>query len=169
MTGSDDQAPTSYPDHYPGGYPSGHETQPDRIANVTEAGARVSFQVATPDRHRIATTADAALATATALAVARHHRLRFALITASDGRTLEVRADGGVRHHHSVCGAVGWPSVIERTAERLAAPAHDTQRLIGQATTPLRPERPPVTSPSKPDRCPAQTRPRRNRRRPPAA
>ena len=54
----------------------------------TSPSCLIRMRVLTPDHHPIAVTVHPALAAATALAVARHHPARYALIAASDGRWL---------------------------------------------------------------------------------
>lgn len=58
---------------------------------------------------------------ATALAVARHHRARYAAIAASDGRWLEVHLDGHTCLTPPTSDTTGWPSLVRRALERLAA------------------------------------------------
>lgn len=89
-------------------------------------GARLRFRVVTPDHHPIAVTVEPALAAATALAVARHHPARYALIAASDGRWLEIDTDG----HTTLTPAGephGWPVTVERALGRLAPPRPSAQ------------------------------------------
>ena len=59
-----------------------------------DGSTRTRFRVLTPDLHAVAATIEPALAAATALAVARHHRHHFATIAASDGRWLDIHLDG---------------------------------------------------------------------------
>lgn len=79
------------------------------------------FRVLTPDLRSVAVTVEAALAAATALAIARHHPTRYALITASDGRLLEVRVDGQAMLTPPVDMPHGWPAALQQTLARLSA------------------------------------------------
>jgi hypothetical protein len=79
----------------------------------------VRFRVLTPDHHPIATTVEPALAAAAAMAVARHHSGRYAVIAASDGRWLEVHHD----RHTALTPTTdpgGWPVLVVRALGRLA-------------------------------------------------
>lgn len=80
----------------------------------------IRLQVVTPDQHPIAVTTEPALAAATALAVARHHRDRYVAIAASDGRWLEVHLDGHTYLTPPTIDATGWPTLVEQAVERLA-------------------------------------------------
>jgi hypothetical protein len=75
-------------------------------------GSTIRFRVVTPDHHPVAVTADPALAAATALAVARHHRAQYAAIAASDGRWLEVHLDGHTTITPPTGDASGWPQLV---------------------------------------------------------
>ena len=83
-------------------------------------GTTIRFRVVTPDHHPVAVTADPALAAATALAVARHHKAQYAAIAASDGRWLEVHLDGHTAITPTTSDASGWPQLVERALARLA-------------------------------------------------
>ena len=72
-------------------------------------------------RRSVAVTVEAALAAATALAVARHHPTRQALIAASDGRWLEVGVDGRAMLTPPVDMLHGWPAAVQQTLARLTA------------------------------------------------
>ena len=76
-------------------------TSPALLYVPTTSTQQVRFRVLTPDCHPIAVTVEPALAAATALAVARHHPARYAVIAASDGRWLEVDLDGRIDSHTS--------------------------------------------------------------------
>jgi hypothetical protein len=91
----------------------------------TRSNSRVRFRVLTPDQHPIAVTVEAALAAATALAVARHHPARYAIIAATDGRWLDVTVNG---HTILTPGDAdgGWPVTVRRALARFAPP-HCTQ------------------------------------------
>jgi hypothetical protein len=91
------------------------------------AGAPIRFQVLTPDHHPIAVTVQPALAAATAIAVARHHPARYAVIAASDGRWLEVDIDGHTTLIPSTREPDGWPVTVERAIGRLAPPRSAAQ------------------------------------------
>ena len=80
---------------------------------------QVRFRVLTPDHHPIAVTVEVALAAATALAVARHHPARYALIAASDGRWLEVGIDGQTILTPPADDPHGWPTTVLRALGRL--------------------------------------------------
>ena len=84
------------------------------------AGTQLRFRVATPDHHPIAITIEPALAAATALAVARHHPARYAVIAASDGRWLEVEVDGHTTLTPPATDPSGWPTTVRRVLGRLA-------------------------------------------------
>ena len=84
--------------------------------------SQVRFRVLTPDHHAIAVTVEGVLAAATALAVARHHPARYALIAASDGRWLEVGIDGRTTLTPSADDPRGWPTTVRRALGRLAPP-----------------------------------------------
>ena len=79
------------------------------------------FRVLTPDLRSVAVTVEATLAAATALAVARHHPTRQALIAASDGRWLEVGVDGRAMLTPPVDMLHGWPAALQQTLARLTA------------------------------------------------
>ena len=79
------------------------------------------FRVLTPDHHLVASTVEGALAAATALAVARHHPARHALIAASDGRWLEVGVDGRTTLTPPADDPHGWPVTVQRALGRLAS------------------------------------------------
>ena len=83
--------------------------------------AGLRFRVLTPDHHPVASTVEGALAAATALAVARHHPARHALIAASDGRWLEVGVDGRTTLTPAADEAHGWPGTVQRALARLAS------------------------------------------------
>ena len=93
---------------------------------------QVRFRVLTPDHHPIAVTVEPALAAATALAVARHHPARYALIAASDGRWLEVDVHGYTSLSPHDDDPHGWPTTVQRTLGRLAPPS----RNIAQGAEP---------------------------------
>ena len=93
----------------------------------TPGSCQVRFRVLTPDHHPIAVTVEAALAAATALAVARHHSARYALIAASDGRWLEVGIDGHTTLTPPADDPHGWPTTVQRALGRLAPPQADIQ------------------------------------------
>jgi hypothetical protein len=80
--------------------------------------------VLTPDHHAIAVTVDAALAAATALAIARHHPARYSLIAASDGRWLEVYLEGNTTLTPPADDQHGWPTTVRRALGRLAPQRH---------------------------------------------
>jgi hypothetical protein len=105
--------------------------RPALLYAPASAGSTIRFRVVTPDRHPVAATADPALAAATALAVARHHEAKYAVIAASDGRWLEVHLDGHTAIAPTTSDASGWPELVERALARL---------------TPRRPSAPPATS-----------------------
>ena len=84
-----------------------------------DGSTRTRFRVLTPDLHAVATTVEPALAAATALAVARHHRRRFATIAASDGRWLDIHLDGRCVITPPTC-STGWPATVIRALGRLA-------------------------------------------------
>jgi hypothetical protein len=90
-------------------------------------GTRVRFRVVTPDLHPIAVTVEPAHAAATALADARHHPARYAVIAASDGRWLEVHLDGHTTLTPPTSETTGWPSTVERALGRLAPPRPSAQ------------------------------------------
>jgi hypothetical protein len=73
----------------------------------------------TPDHHPIATTVEPALAAAAAVAVARHHPHRYAVIAASDGRWLEVHHDGHTTLTPTTSDSTGWPGLVARALGRL--------------------------------------------------
>ena len=79
------------------------------------------FRVLTPDHHPVASTVEGALAAATALAVARHHPTRHALIAASNGRWLEVGVDGRTTLTPPADEPQGWPVTVQRVLARLAS------------------------------------------------
>jgi hypothetical protein len=85
------------------------------------------FRVLTPDHHAVAVTVEAALAAATALAVARHHPARYALIAASDGRRLEVDLEGRTTLTPPRNDAHGWPTTVRSALKRLAHPVAPDQ------------------------------------------
>ncbi len=78
------------------------------------------FRVLTPDHHPVAVTAEGALAAATAMAVARHHAARYAVIAASDGRSLEVGLDGHTTLTPPDTDPHGWPVTVQRALRRFA-------------------------------------------------
>lgn len=88
-----------------------------------DGSTRTRFRVLTPDLHAVATTVEPALAAATALAVARHHRRRYATVAASDGRWLDVHLDGRcvITPPSSM---TGWPAAVMRALGRLAPTTH---------------------------------------------
>jgi hypothetical protein len=90
-------------------------------------GCRTRFRVLTPDHHAIAVTVEPALAAATALAVARHHPARYALIAASDGRWLEVDLEGNSTLTPPADDEQGWPTTVQRALGRLAPTDHSDQ------------------------------------------
>lgn len=79
----------------------------------------VRFRVLTPDHHAIAVTVEPTLAAATALAVARHHPARAALVAATDGRWLEVGLDGHTTLTPPSDDQDGWWSSVQRAMRRL--------------------------------------------------
>jgi hypothetical protein len=89
--------------------------------------SQIRFRVLTPDHHPIAVTVEPALAAATALAVARHHPARYALIAASDGRWLEVGVDATSALIPHAEDPRGWPTTVQRALGRLAPPQPDAQ------------------------------------------
>lgn len=91
------------------------------------SGEHVRFRVLTPECHAIAVTVEPALAAATALAVARHHAARYAMIAATDGRWLEVDVDGATRLTPPDSVGHGWPSSVQRALGRLAPPRPTAQ------------------------------------------
>ncbi len=82
--------------------------------------SELRFRVLTPDHHPVAVTAEGALAAATALAVARHHAARCAVIAASDGRSLEVDLDGHTTLTPPDTDPHGWPVTVQRALRRFA-------------------------------------------------
>jgi hypothetical protein len=98
---------------------------------VPTTSTHVRFRVLTPDCHPIALTVEPALAAATALAVARHHSARYAVIAASDGRWLEVDLQGGSTLTPADSARDGWPSTVLRALGRLGPP-----RPAAQGATP---------------------------------
>jgi hypothetical protein len=95
---------------------------------VPPAGpCQTRFRVLTPDHHAIAVTVEAALAAATALAVARHHPARYSLIAASDGRWLEVDLEGNTTLTPPADDQQGWPTTVQRALGRLAPPRHSDE------------------------------------------
>ena len=111
----------SYPDGYLDRYPVKRLRRSRALLHVPPTvGATIRLQVVTPDQHPIAVTTEPALAAATALAVARHHRDRYAAIAASDGRWLEVHRDGRTSLSPPTNDAAGWPTLDEQAVERLA-------------------------------------------------
>lgn len=111
----------SYPDDYLDRYPVKRlRRSPALLLVQPTVGATIRLQVVTPDQHPIAVTTEPALAAATALAVARHHRDQYAAIAASDGRWLEVHRDGRTNPSSPTNDAAGWPTLVEQTVERLA-------------------------------------------------
>jgi hypothetical protein len=111
----------SYPDDYLDRYPVKRLRRSPALLHVPPTvGATIRLQVVTPDQHPIAVTTEPALAAATALAVARHHRDRYAAIAASDGRWLEVHRDGRTSLSAPASDAAGWPTLVEQAVERLA-------------------------------------------------
>jgi hypothetical protein len=96
----------------------------------TTSAQQVRFRVLTPDCHPIAVTVEPALAAATALAVARHHAARYAVIAASDGRWLEVDLDGGATLTPADSARDGWPTTVERALGRLAPPRPTAQGAV---------------------------------------
>ena len=93
----------------------------------TTSTQQVRFRVLTPDCHPIAVTVEPALAAATALAVARHHAARYAVIAASDGRWLEVDLEGGSNLTPADSARDGWPTTVQRALGRLAPPRSSAQ------------------------------------------
>lgn len=93
--------------------------RPALLCAPATAGSTIRFRVVTPDHHPVAVTTDPALAAATALAVARHHRAQYAAIAASDGRWLEVHLDGHTAITPTTGDASGWPQLVERALARL--------------------------------------------------
>ena len=93
---------------------------PQLFVAPSPSGA-LQFRVLTPDRRSVAVTVEATLAAATALAVARHHPTRQALIAASDGRWLEVEVDGRAVLTPPVDMLHGWPAAVQQTLARLSA------------------------------------------------
>ena len=91
------------------------------------SSTQVRFRVLTPDHHPIAVTVEPALAAATALAVARHHRAHYALIASSDGRWLEVCLDGRTALTPPADDPHGWPRMVLRALGRLTPPDHSDQ------------------------------------------
>ena len=83
-------------------------------------GNPIKFRVVTPDHHPITVTVEPALASATALAVARHHPARYAAIAASDGRWLEVHLDGHTTLTPPSSTDTGWPATVTRALGHLA-------------------------------------------------
>jgi hypothetical protein len=111
----------SYPDDYLDRYPVNRLRRSPALLHVPPTvGTTIRLQVLTPDHHPIAITAEPALAAATALAVARHHRAHYAAIAASDGRWLEVHCDGRTSLSPPANDAAGWPALVEQAVERLA-------------------------------------------------
>jgi hypothetical protein len=111
----------SYPDDYLDRYPVKRVSRKPALLHVPPTvGTTIRFQVVTPDHHPIAVTAEPALAAASALAVARHHRAHYAAIAASDGRWLEVHLDGHTCLAPPTSDATGWPTLVEQAVERLA-------------------------------------------------
>lgn len=110
-----------YPDDYLDRYPVRRVRRSAALLHVPpRVGTTIRLQVVTPDHHAIAVTAEPALAAATALAVARHHRARYAAIAASDGRWLEVHLDGHTCLTPPTSDTTGWPTLVEQAVERLA-------------------------------------------------
>lgn len=85
------------------------------VLYVSPVGSTLTrFRVLTPDLHAVATTVEPALAAATALAVARHHRCGFATIAASDGRWLDVHLDGRCELTTNGGGSPSeWPTEVQ--------------------------------------------------------
>lgn len=102
-------------------------TSPALLFVPTTSAQQVRFRVLTPDCHPIAVTVEPALAAATALAVARHHAARYAVIAASDGRWLEVDLDGGSTLTPTDSARDGWPISVQRALGRLAPPRPTAQ------------------------------------------
>lgn len=94
-------------------------TRPALLYAPATAGSTIRFRVVTPDHHPVAVTTDPALAAATALAVARHHRAQYAAIAVSDGRWLEVHLDGHTAITPATSDASGWPHQVESALARL--------------------------------------------------
>lgn len=119
MNGS---APTdSYPDDYPDRYPVKRVSRSAALLQaLPTVGTTIRLQVVTPEHHPIAVTTEPALAAATALAVARHHRAQYAAIASSDGRWLEVHLDGHTCLTPPTSDATGWPRLVEQAVERIA-------------------------------------------------
>jgi hypothetical protein len=91
---------------------------------VPSPSPQIRFRVLTPDHHPVAVTVEGVLAAATALAVARHHRARYALIAASDGRRLEVDTNGHTTLTPPADDPDGWPSTVLQALGRLASNDH---------------------------------------------
>jgi hypothetical protein len=106
---------------------SGPALTPALLYVPTPPTCQVRFRVLTPDHHAIAVTVEVALAAATALAVARHHPARYALIAASDGRWLEVGIDGYTALTPPADDPHGWPTTVLRALGRLAPPPPSDQ------------------------------------------
>ena len=104
------------------------DTSPAVLYVPPTGGTTIRFRVLTPDHHPVAITVEPALAAATALAVARHHRENYAAIVASDGRWLEVDHDGRTTMTPSTSDKGGWPSQVERALGRLAPPDSSAPR-----------------------------------------
>ena len=97
----------------------GKTSSPALLYVPLDGSTHTRFRVLTPDLHAVATTVEPALAAATALAVARHHRRRFATIAASDGRWLDVHLDGRCLITPPT-SSTGWPAIVMRALGRLA-------------------------------------------------
>lgn len=111
----------SYPDDYLDRYPVKRPRRSPALLHVPPTvGATIRLRVVTPDQHPIAVTTEPALAAATALAVARHHRAHYAAIAASDGRWLEVHLDGNTCLTPPTSDPTGWPTLVDQAVERLA-------------------------------------------------
>lgn len=96
-------------------------TTPALLCVPLSPSTELRFRVLTPDHHPVASTVEGALAAATALAVARHHPARHALIAASDGRWLEVGVDGRTTVTPPADEPQGWPVTVQRVLARLAS------------------------------------------------
>lgn len=95
-------------------------TTPAPLCVPLSPSTELRFRVLTPDHHPVASTVEGTLAAATALAVARHHPARHALIAASDGRCLEVAVDGRTTLTPPADEPHGWPVTVQRALALLA-------------------------------------------------
>ena len=105
-------------------------TSPALMFVPTTGTQQVRFRVLTPDCRPIVVTVEPALAAATALAVARHHSARYAVIAASDGRWLEVDLEGGSNLTPADSARDGWPTTVQRALGRLAPPRPTAQGAL---------------------------------------